>query len=284
MRKLNFAVFILTHGRPFNQKTIKTLKRFGYTGEIYLIVDDEDKTLEDYKKTYENVIVFNKDEVAQTFDMCDNFDKKDTILYARNASFKIAEKLGIKYFLQLDDDYTDFSYRFDDSISYVTGRGYIKNLDVIFKILLEYYKSIPAKSIAISQNGDWIGGKDSSWAQHLDLKRKCMNSFMCSTKRPFKFTGRMNDDVNTYIINGSRGDLFFTIPNVSLKQTDTQTSKGGLTEMYLENGTYIKSFYTVMIAPSCAKVGVLTTERARLHHKITWRNAVPVIMDAKYKK
>ena len=32
----NFAVFILTHGRPDNVKTLQTLKKCGYTGAIYL--------------------------------------------------------------------------------------------------------------------------------------------------------------------------------------------------------------------------------------------------------
>ena len=36
----DFAVFILTHGRAKQQKTVKTLKRCGYTGRLYLIVDE----------------------------------------------------------------------------------------------------------------------------------------------------------------------------------------------------------------------------------------------------
>ena len=44
----DFAVFILTHGRAKQQKTVKTLKRCGYTGRLYLIVDDEDKELDEY--------------------------------------------------------------------------------------------------------------------------------------------------------------------------------------------------------------------------------------------
>ena len=42
----DFAVFILTHGRADNVKTYKTLKRFGYTGTIYIICSDDDKQLD----------------------------------------------------------------------------------------------------------------------------------------------------------------------------------------------------------------------------------------------
>lgn len=279
----DFAVFILTYGRPDNVKTYKTLDRFGYTGKIYLICSTDDKKLNQYKTKYKDqVITFNKDDIE--FDTADNFNDKRVVVYARNACFKIAEDLGITYFLQMDDDYTDFSYRFDDKLSYHKGRGYINKVDDIFKSLLKFYKSIPAKSIALSQNGDWIGGDQSGWAKKLSLKRKCMNSFFCSTKRPFKFLGTINEDVTTYARLGSIGDLFFTVPNVSLKQTDTQSNNGGLTDFYLDEGTYIKSFYSVLFSPSSVIVSVLNTENARLHHRVSWNNTIPKILNEQYKK
>ena len=136
----------------------------------------------------------------------------------------------------------------------------------------------------MSQNGDWIGGDQSGMAKKLALKRKCMNSFFCSTERPFEFMGRINEDVNAYTSLGAIGNVFFTIPNVSLKQTDTQTNEGGLTDIYLSQGTYVKSFYSVLFSPSSVKVSVLNTENARLHHRVSWNNAVPKILNEKYKK
>ena len=282
MKEKNFAAFILTYGRPDNVKTYKTLKRFGYTGKIYLICSTDDDEVVKYKEKYKDqVVVFNKNDIK--FDSADNFKDKRVIVYARNACFKIAKDLGYKYFIQLDDDYTDFSYRFDNKFIYKDGRGYINKVDDIFDAILNYYKKIPAKSIALSQNGDWIGGKQSNWAKVLTPKRKCMNSFFCSTDRPFKFSGRINEDVNTYTRLGTVGNLFFTIPNVSLKQTDTQSSKGGMSDIYLQSGTYIKSFYSVMFNPSSVKVGMLNTEKSRLHHKINWNNTVPKIINEKHK-
>jgi len=281
----DFAVFILTYGRAEKIKTLKTLKRFGYTGKIYFICSDDDKQLNKYIELYTNqVVVFSKKEYKNTFDIGDNFEDERVVVYARNACFDLAKKVGVKYFLVLDDDYTDFSYRFNSELSYNKGRGYINNVDDIFKAVLDYYKTIPAKTIALSQNGDWIGGHNSGWAKELKLKRKCMNSFFCSTERPFKFTGRINEDVNAYTRLGAVGDLFLTIPNVSLKQTDTQANDGGLTEIYLSQGTYVKSFYSVMFSPSAVKVAMLNTERSRLHHRVSWNNAIPVILNEKHKK
>ena len=52
MENKDFAVFILTHGRPDNVKTLSTLKKCGYTGNVYFIVDNEDKTIDTYIKNF----------------------------------------------------------------------------------------------------------------------------------------------------------------------------------------------------------------------------------------
>ena len=65
----NYAVFILSHGRPDNVITYKTLRKQGYTGRIFIICDDEDKTLSQYKQKYgEEVIVFSKSNYEGKFD------------------------------------------------------------------------------------------------------------------------------------------------------------------------------------------------------------------------
>jgi len=61
IKKRNFAVFILTNGRPDRVYTYKTLKKYGYTGRIFLIIDDLDKTGSEYREKYgEQVVVFDK--------------------------------------------------------------------------------------------------------------------------------------------------------------------------------------------------------------------------------
>jgi hypothetical protein len=40
----------------------------------------------------------------------------------------------------------------------------------------------------------------------------------------------------------------------------------------------VKSFYTVMAAPSCTTIGLFGRIHQRLHHKIDWRKAVPLII------
>lgn len=96
--------------------------------------------------------------------------------------------------------------------------------------------------------------------------------------------GRVNEDVNAYVWLGSRGFTFFTIPLIQLDQYQTQSNKGGLTEIYLDQGTYVKSFYTIMCSPSCVTIETMGRTNRRLHHKVDWPTAVPLIIDEKYKK
>jgi hypothetical protein len=275
MENKDFAVFILTHGRPDNVKTLRLLKARGYTGAIYFIVDNEDKTIEQYQKNYgiENVKIFDKKAMADLIDEGNNFDERRTITHARNACFDIAKEIGITYFVQLDDDYYSLGYRF------IEGEKKINNLDKVFDIMLNFYKSIKAKSIAFSQGGDHIGGFSG-----IKLKRKCMNSFFCSVDRRFQFVGAMNEDVNTYTTEGSRGNLFLTFTNINLSQGDTQSQNSGITDMYLRYGTYCKAFTTVMMQPSSVKVSMMNSKNQRIHHSIKWINTTPMILDEKYKK
>lgn len=279
----DFAVFILTHGRPTKQKTIRSLKRSGYTGPIYLILDNEDETIDQYQKIYgDKVIVFDKLAISKTFDCGDNFNDRRTIAYARNATFKIAEDLGIKYFIQLDDDYHQFDYRFNSTLEYCHKP--IKNLDKVFGYMLDYYKTIPALTIAMAQGGDYIGGKNGTWAQELKLRRKAMNTFICSTDRPFQLVGRINNDVNTYVLLGSRGHLLLTIPNVSITQESTQKTAGGMSDVYADSGTYLKSFYSIMYNPSSVRIAEMGDKHKRIHHKVLWNNAVPKILKEEQRK
>ena len=57
----DFCAFILTHGRPDKVLTYRTLRRAGYTGKIFIVVDDEDKTRHQYMAEFgEQVLVFSK--------------------------------------------------------------------------------------------------------------------------------------------------------------------------------------------------------------------------------
>ena len=276
----DFCVFILSHGRANKIKTLQSLKKGNYTGDYFIIIDNEDDTADEYRKIYgDKVIMFDKLAMSKTFDTADNFDDRRTIVYARNACFDIAERLGYRYFLELDDDYTVFHFR-KAAEKFIAID--VKQLDRLFDEMIKFLDASGALTVAFAQGGDFLGGKDKDFTK--GIKRKAMNTFFCDVKKRFDFLGRVNEDVNTYVSLGSKGSLFLTITNASICQMQTQANSGGMTEMYLDSGTYVKSFYTVMYNPSCVKISKMLSNHPRLHHRINWNNCVPKIISDKYKK
>jgi len=277
----DFCMFILTHGRADRIYTLKTLKQVGYTGKIYIIIDDEDESGDEYRKRYgDKVITFNKKERAKMTDTGDNLDGRNIVVFARNACFDIARELGIKYFMELDDDYTAFDYRFNKKGEF--KHRHVKNLDKILELMVDFYEKSNTMNMAFAQGGDFIGGKE-GMGKDIRMKRKAMNTMLCCVDREFQFMGRINEDVNAYVRLGQVGKLFLTLNAISINQHQTQAKAGGLTDIYLDLGTYVKSFYTILYCPSCVKISKMGNRMKRIHHKIFWDNAVPRIIDEKYK-
>lgn len=279
----DFCVLILTHGRPDHVLTASSLERSGYTGPVYFVVDDEDAALAEYRRRYgDQVVTFSKADIAARFDEADNFAERRSIFYARNAAFDIAEDLGFTYFIQLDDDYSGFYLRAGAEQQF--GNWTVRDLDTVFGLVLDYYKSIPASTLCFGQGGDYLGGAECSTHQEWTFKRKAMNTFICSTARRFAFQGKVNEDVNTYTEAGRRGLLFITFMPLMITQATTQQRQGGMTELYLDGGTYRKSFYSILYAPSCVKIGVMGNDHPRIHHAVDWKTAVPVIVPEHVRK
>ena len=278
----NFAIFILSHGRPDKVYTVDTIISQGYTGKYFIILDNEDSTKDAYINKFgiEHILIFDKKEVANTFDICDNFKSNKVVVYARNVCFKLAKQLNLDYFLELEDDYKLFEIRHEENNKLLTYR--IKDLDSMCEAMIDFLNDTNALTVAFAQGGDLIGGLNGQ-AWKVKIKRKAMNSFFCKVSNPFTFIGRMNDDVCTYTTLGSQGKLFFTVCNVDLVQMQTQTG-GGNSEAYLEYGTYLKSFYSIMCMPSSVKIDMMGEQHRRIHHTIDWETCVPKIVSDKFMK
>lgn len=279
----DFALLILSHNRADRIETLDTFKKAGYTGKWYIIIDNEDKAREKYINNYgeEHIIIFDKEESAKHFDIMDNFEGKQSPIYARNTLHSIAKDLNLNYFLELDDDYDDLRIRYDEDG--VLKSCIIKDFDSLANEFISFLESTNTYCICLAQMGDYIGGIGSK-VYNDKLSRKAMNSFFCKTDRPFKFIGRFNDDVNMYTQLGKIGYLLFTVGNVAINQGATQQNTGGITEAYVKYGTYVKSFYSVILNPSFMKVSVMGNNHKRIHHLVEWEHAVPKIINQRYKK
>ena len=284
----DFGVLILSHGRPdLVATTITALteggyRSAGYTGKWWIVLDTEDPTAEQYAARWgaDRLLFFDKDEVAETFDLADNGGSRGVIVYARNAAAVLARDLGLAYYMQLDDDYTYFAHRLerDGHLAYSPTR----RMDDVLEAFVDFLDASGALTVAFAQAGDFIGGIHGAFRR--PILRKAMNTFIARTDRPIRFVGRINEDVNTYVWRGSQGDLFLTSTDFAIDQKNTQTQGGGMTGAYLDGGTYLKSFYTVMFAPSCVKISTLGESAHRVHHHVSWNHAVPKIVSDRHRK
>jgi len=280
----DFCILIPSFNRAGNIPTLKTLKRHGYTGDWIIVIDNEED-IEPYTKEYgdKQVYYFNKEDVIDKIDRVDNFDDRNANMYFRNISFEIAEELGYTYFAMFDDDYQSFQWRFDENFDYCYNP--LEDLDSYIEGAIKYLEESGVHTVCMAQGGDFIGGSEASFSQKVKTKRKAMNTFICKVDRPIEFKGTINEDVNAYVREGQLGKVLLTVNFASVDQEGTQQKEGGLTGIYLERGTYVKSFYTVIISPSAVSLGLLRGQTAsRIHHKINWRYAVPKILPEKYKK
>lgn len=276
----DFCILILSHDRAGNIPTLNTLKRQGYTGEWYIVVDHPDDR-EPYIDEYgdDNVVYFDKDECLPEMDRGDNFDRRNSILYARYYSFQIARDLGYTYFMQLDDDYEKLEYRFNSNGEF--GHWGDVNMDLYIDAAIKYLDDAGLDTFAAAQGGDFIGGEGSAICNgvgDITAKRKAMNTFISRSDNQFDFRGSINEDVNTYTRAQQYGKLFLTNNIISMEQERTQQGEGGLSDLYDEEGTYIKSFYTLLYSPSSVSLSKMGESHQRIHHKVSWRNTVPKLV------
>lgn len=273
----DFAVFLITHGRPHNQMTLKTLQKGNYTGMVYFIVDDEDEAKDDYIKLYgeEHVKIFHK---SEWFDIGDNLtDHKGVPVYARNECFRIANDLGLKYFVQLDDDYTAIILRYDDGEK--LAKKDVTDFDYLFEAVCDFLSISPITCVAFGVAGDFIGGRKSKYQQRMYFNAR--NSFFCKTDSPFQFLGRVNEDVSTPAWHNMTGRLFLTVLDVMVFLHDHNKNSGGSTEQYKNLNLYWNYFYPVMYVPSAIKI---SGKSGTINKQVSYENLVPKILNERWKR
>lgn len=277
-----FAVFILSHGRAKEMTTVNMLKRYKYTGKYFIVLDNEDEQIKDYIRRYgkNNIIVFDKKKIEQSMDTGDNGGSLKCGVFARNFIIDEADKMGYKYHLQLDDDYNGYCFRYVKDGRLRSSK--VTDLDKFFKESLRYLINGDLDCLGYGVASDYTGGINSKVMK--GFCRKSMNTFFLRADRKFYFVARMNDDVTTNLVNNKIGKKIITVLYAMVSMPATQRMKGGMTDVYTDEGTYMKSFYSVMFEPSACKVDATMKKVKRVHHSITWNNISPKILNERYKK
>lgn len=282
MENKDFAVFILSHGRADTISTYRALRDGGYTGRIFVVIDNEDDQEDLYRQKFgDDIIQFDKREYLEKTDLGDLDNDRRVGVFARNFIQDEAKRLGYKFHLQLDDDVHGFGYRFVQD-----GRlrcAKCKHLDEVLEGMVQMMKETPITSLSFGLSSYYFDVAGNRNVQE-GMIRKTMTTFLMRADDLQYFHMRMNDDITTSLINGMRGKLYYTYMPVMVQVDKTQVQHGGMTDIYKKNGTYRKSFYSVMCCPSCVKVSAMGITEYRIHHEISWNNAVPKLLSERWCK
>lgn len=252
MMRKDFACIVISHGRP-ERSTVKVLRECGYTGKIYIVVDDEDKTLPDYIERYgADVHVFHKEE---DFDTGDLGGSKACGVFARNQCLKVAEKNNLTYYLELDDDLESLAYRYNDD-GHLRGIK-ARELDRLFEGMCIYFDEVPVQCIGFGNAVDYIGGVPTF--ESGKANRTVMNSFFLRTSNKIQWRSRNSDDIITVVDEGQKGHAGFRFTPVMNKfdvwiPKRKSNASGGSIDEYNKIGSYKLRYYAVMFHPDCIKI------------------------------
>ena len=278
---VSFAVFIPTNGRAENQITYDYLREHGYTGEIFLIVDDLDEDKERYLELYgDNVIVFDKEEWALKTDRVHNTLELRTVTYARNFISNLAKKIGLDYFAMVDDDLSSFSIRYEHQDSLKGKKA--DNVDGVFKAYVQYMQDCNIMITGFGGAGNYIGGLNSQFQKGVTFN--LAGTFILKTDElpdTFQFRGYVNEDVMVGLDYMSRGHLLFRILDVMHSTPQRGSNDGGHADMYSEQNIYIQDSLVATAHPDkltrMAKDGEFSS-------RINWNNVRPKILTERWRK
>lgn len=138
------------------------------------------------------------------------------------------------------------------------------------------------KVLGIMSQGDYIGGVKAK-AFKEGVCRTVSNVFLLKTDRRVDFIASMNEDMCSALVYGQRGDLFLALGGVmQLSQPIANNSMGnGMQEFYKKLSPFARAFIGVIVRPDC-----VTAEAAKekFRIRVNWKNAVPLILNERWKK
>ena len=281
MLTYKFAILIISHGRPDNIPTITALKKSNYSGDYYIIIDDEDKTSEKYLTNYPgHVIIFCKQNYINSNSLLFNTELRSVAVHARNAAENIAKELNLDYYILLDDDITNFHYRYvDDKLH----SDKLDNIDSAFNAYIKYMSDTNISTIGLAHDGMFLGGNTQAFnAPQHSRNRILANAFIRNMKYDVQWGPDMCEDFITSINENNKANIWITLPFIGIhcKKQGMKKSKsdGGNSEAYLMGGNYGVAKYAVLAHPDCYELSSNLWFRC-----VSYDTIVPKIISCKYK-
>lgn len=252
-----FAVFICTHGRPDKQLTLNTLRKCGYDGKIYLVLDDTDNTIQNYINNYnaDDIIVFDKNYYINSCkDIGDNKGHYKCILYAKNAVEDIAQDLNLDAFMVVDDDITNFRYRYVEDSKLRSLQ--VTNLSDVIDAYADYIVDNNIKCFGFCGASHYFAGTSVYDIDKLIDNRYPYQVYIRNTKYKLDWISWYGEDDITMLLDECTGGFWLNLPFVQydcVMVGDTSKS-GGMVDEYKNNSSYMLNIVKKQFCPSQLKL------------------------------
>lgn len=246
---------------------------------VTVFVDNEADDIEDYRVSCKefgcNLEIFDMAEARRRYDYVHRPSvSRRSAGQARNMFQDYAKEHGINFYCVFDDDTDHFQLKALGENSY---RGLAERDDVLF--MMQSTEELMRKRhigvFAWSQTGDFIGGD----SKHI-FRRKVMNSTFYLL--PYIYRGERGvQDNDTSLFTGIMNAGLFTGSygcGVVLKQVQSATQKGGLTDLYNECKLLNKALVCPIQFPSAIYGEKQKMNGGRLHHHINNRYLMPRVL------
>jgi hypothetical protein len=277
-----FAIFITTHGRADNQITLNTFKSLGYTGDWYLVIDDTDVQYDAYIENYgaEHIIVFCKSAYVRLTDVCQSVPQPKAVVFARNAVEDIAECLGYKYFMVVDDDVTRLRLRYNVNGS-LKSANLTNCIDQILDGIVQYMEDSGVACVTFGFTNTYRGGV-ASVEKFTSRNRLCAELFIRNSEKRVDWRANFVEDLVTSIDAGVSGEVWLQFIPIQLELCMSEgVQQGGMSEAYNTTGRYMFYSMPAIIYPNCVSVEFDGTKwRTRTHAEFS----VPKIISSRYRK
>lgn len=281
----DFAVFIITHGRPYKQITYNMLRAKGYTGKIYLVVDNLDNTLDEYKRLYDGeVLVFNKLEYVAKTDCALGEKFINFAVFSRNAVEDFVKQLNLKTFLLIDDDFSNVRMRLVREEKLLSRQ--IENFDYVFSCISEYLLSANISTAGVNQS--FFGGVKG--LNVASLRHRLFNGmFFRNAGHIVEWKSNMLEDIITCVLCGNMGEPFIKLMQFQFdtEPTGGENSVGGNASVYNSYDHFKQMFFPIVFCPSC----FILDDRAMSHLDTTgkcatilYEHTVPRLISSSYKR
>lgn len=285
VRKLSysFCIFITSHNSPHECKSYDSLIQAGHTCKenICLVVDDADPSLNEYKNSKYNLVVFNKQKYVDKLDigMSKENPQLAAVLYARAAVEDAAKTMGLDYFIVMDDDLYGFRYRYIEDNKLCSKP--VENFDKLIDNYIEFMNTSNSLCLSFAHDGSFIGGADSILSGKMLERRSCHTIYLRDASKDFEWKFAVNEDYVTSLLYANVGKLMFTLPFVQRTISGMNDRQEGMHDLYENTTSFQRAFYNVIACPWTCKV---TDYKGKYVVRTNKNTAYPKIISDRYRR